>query len=405
MQHGTIVIVGAGQCGGQAADALLRGGCSAHIVLLGEERHPPYQRPPLSKQLLAGEISAERTFIKPAGYWAEKGVELRLGTRVQAIERAARNVVLADGSRIGFDALLLATGSRPRQLALPGRELSGIHDLRTLDDAHAIRAQLHPDTRLTVVGGGFVGLEAAAVARAMGASVTVLEAAPRLLSRVMPEPMSRWYERLHRAHGVDVRTAVGVTGFEGDGERVRRVCTSDGAVDTDLVVMGVGIVPNEELAAACGIACDDGIVVDEHCATSDPAIYAAGDCTRHPQPLLGGHLRLESVHNATAQARVAAANLLGGEQRYAEIPWFWSDQFDAKLQMIGLSAPHERTVVRGDMDAHAFIVFYLRDGVLIAADAINSAREFMHCRKLVPRLARVDTQRLADPDTPLQDLC
>jgi 3-phenylpropionate/trans-cinnamate dioxygenase ferredoxin reductase subunit len=354
---------------------------------------------------LAGEIGAERTFIKPAGYWAEKGVELRLGTRVEAIERAARNVVLADGSRIGFDALLLATGSRPRQLALPGRELSGIHDLRTLDDAHAIRAQLHPDTRLTVVGGGFVGLEAAAVARAMGASVTVLEAAPRLLSRVMPEPMSRWYERLHRAHGVDVRTAVGVTGFEGDGERVRRVGTSDGAVDTDLVVMGVGIVPNEELAAACGLACDDGIVVDEHCATSDPAIYAAGDCTRHPQPLLGGHLRLESVHNATAQARVAAANLLGGEQRYAEMPWFWSDQYDVKLQMIGLSAPHERTVVRGDMDAHAFIVFYLRDGALIAADAINSAREFMHCRKLVPRLARVDAQRLADADTPLQDLC
>lgn len=404
MQHKSIVIVGAGQCGGQAADALLRGGFAGRLVLIGDERHPPYQRPPLSKQLLAGQIEAERTFIKPAGYWADKGVELRLGTHVHAIERGARAVVLTDGTRIGFDALLLATGSRPRQLALPGRELAGIHDLRTLDDAQAIGAQLRSGTRLTVVGGGFVGLEVAAVAVAAGATVTVLEAAPHLLSRVMPPAMSRWYERLHRAHGVDVRTAVSVTGFDGEDDRVRRVLTDGGAVDSDLVVLGVGIVPNQELAAGCGLACRDGIIVDEHCATSDPAIYAAGDCTRHPQPLLGGDLRLESVHNATTQARVAAANLLGGEQRYAELPWFWSDQYDVKLQMIGLSAAHDEAVVRGDMDARAFIVFYLRDGVLIAADAINSTREFMVCRKLVPRLARIDARRLADPDTPLQDL-
>jgi len=404
MSHQNIVIVGAGQCGGQAADALLRGGFAGHLVLLGDERHPPYQRPPLSKQLLAGKIGPERTFIRPAGYWAEKGVELRLGAHAQRIERDARAVVLADGSHIEFDALLLATGARPRQLDLPGRALTGIHDLRTLNDAQAIHAELRPGTRLSVVGGGFVGLEVAAVAVAMGASVTLLEAAPRLLSRVVPPALSHWYERLHRAHGVDVRTGVCVSGFEGEGDRVRRVLVDGGAVDCDVVVMGVGIVPNQELAAACGLACSDGIVVDETCVTSDPAIYAAGDCTRHPQPLLGGDVRLESVHNATAQARVAAANLLGGAQRYAELPWFWSDQYDVKLQMIGLSSPHDQALVRGDMDAQAFIVFYLRDGVLVAADAINSTREFLACRKLVPRLARVDPQRLLDPDTPLSEL-
>lgn len=404
MQQGTIVIVGAGQCGGQAADALLRGGFTGCIVLIGDERHPPYQRPPLSKQLLAGEIPAERTFIKPAGYWAEKGIMLHLATRVERIDRDARAVVLADGSRIDFDALLLATGSRPRPLALPGRELTGIHDLRTLDDADMLRAQLRPGARLTIIGGGFVGLEVAAVARTLGLEVTVLEAAPRLLSRVMPPALSAWYEKLHRRYGVDVRTQVNVRGFDGEHGRVQRVLLDGGAVDADLVVIGIGIVPNQELAAACGLACDDGILVDEHCATADTAIYAAGDCTRHPQPLLGATLRLESVHNATAQARIAAANLLGGEQRYAELPWFWSDQYDVKLQMIGLSDAHDQMIVRGDMDARAFVAFYLRDGILIAADAINSAREFMHCRKLVPRLARIDPQRLADPDTPLQDL-
>ncbi len=400
----SIVIVGAGQCGGQCADALLRAGYEGRLTLIGDERHPPYQRPPLSKQLLAGAIPPERTFLKPPGHWAEKGVELVLGRRAVSVDRDARHVVLDDGATVDFAALVLATGSRPRELALPGRGLQGIHDLRTLDDVDAIRGGLREGARLVVVGGGFIGLEVASVARGLGAEVTVLEAAGRLLPRVVPPAMSAWFRRLHESHGVTVHTGVAVQGFEGRDGRVSAVTTDAGAHAADLVVMGVGIVPNQELAADCGLPCDDGIVVDEHCRTADPAVLAAGDCTRHPQPLLGGTLRLESVHNATAQARVAAANLMGGDERYAEIPWFWSDQYDVKLQMIGLSSGHDRAVVRGDMDGGAFIVFYLRDGVPVAADAVNSARDFMACRKLIPRLEAVDPARLADPDTPLNDL-
>ncbi len=404
METDTIVIAGGGQCGGQAADALLRGGFDGRLVLVGAERHAPYQRPPLSKQLLAGEMEVARTFIKPAGYWAEKGVEMRLGRTVTRIDRDAHRVLLDDGEHLDYRALLLATGSRPRTLDLPGRALAGIHDLRTIDDSEAIRAALTPGARLVVVGGGFIGLEAAAVAVSLGASVTVLEAAPRLLSRVMPPLLSEWYAALHRGHGVDVRLGSGVEGFEGAGDRVTGVRADGTVLPADVVITGIGVAPNQEVAADCGLPCDDGILVDEHCATADPAIYAAGDCTRHPQPLLGGTLRLESVHNATAQARVAAANLLGNPQAYAELPWFWSDQYDVKLQMVGISAGHDQAVVRGDLADRSFIVFYLRDGVLVAADAVNSTREFMACRKLVPRLERVDPDRLVDRDTPIQDL-
>jgi 3-phenylpropionate/trans-cinnamate dioxygenase ferredoxin reductase subunit len=404
MPHDSIVIVGAGQCGGQCADALLRAGYAGRLVLIGDERQPPYQRPPLSKQLLAGTMPPERAFLRPPDYWREKGVELVLGRRALGVDRAQRRVSLDDGTSHGYDALVLATGSRPRRLGLPGEDLQGVHELRTMDDVEGIRRDLREGARLVVVGGGFIGLEVAAVARKMGVEVTVLEAADRLLARVMPPAMSSWFRRLHERHGVTVRTAVSVAGFEGSAGRVIGARADGETLPADLVVMGVGVVSNQELAAQCGLTCDDGIVVDARCATSDPAIFAAGDCTRHPNTLLGTTLRLESVHNATAQARVVAANLMGGDARYAEMPWFWSDQYDVKLQMIGLSADHDQTVVRGDMDSDAFIVFYLRRGVPVAADAINSARAFMQCRKLVPRLEPVDAARLGDPDTPLEDL-
>ena len=331
-------------------------------------------------------------------------MELRLGCRADALDPDAHTVTLADGEKIPFDRALLATGARPRQLDLPGRTLAGIHDLRTLEDAAPIREALVPGCRLVVVGGGFIGLEVAAVALARGARVTVLEAADRLLSRVLPPAMSSFYESLHREHGVDVRLGAAVTGFEGDADRVNAVTVNGAALEADLVVMGVGIVPNQELAANAGIDCDDGILVDTRCETSAPGVFAAGDCTRHPNPLLGGRLRLESVHNANAQGRVAATNLLGGDATYSEMPWFWSDQHDVKLQMIGLSANHDQVVLRGDPDARRFVAFYLRDGVLIAADAVNSPREFMACRALVPRLARIDPAKLADPAVDLKTL-
>lgn len=398
-----IVIVGAGQAAGQVVDTLVRGDFPGQITLIGEERHPPYQRPPLSKKLLAGEMAIERTYIKAAGHYAEHDVSLHLAQRAVGLHRAHQMVELDDGQRLDYNRLVLATGARARRLDLPGAELSGVHTLRTIDDVETIRPRLRQGASLVVVGGGFIGLEVAAVAVGLGLHVTVLEAAPRLLARVMPPAMSSWYEALHRAHGVTVRCDARVHGFEGD-TQIRGVKVDDGSIPADLVIVGIGVVPNTELADAAGIDCDDGILVDEHCRTSDPLVYAAGDCTRHPQPLLGTRVRLESVHNAMSQGRVTGANLLGQDARYQEMPWFWSDQFDVKLQMIGLSRDHDQAVVRGDMDGTQFAVFYLRGGVLIAADVVNNPREFMLCRKLVPRLVQVDPQHLADPEFPLQDV-
>lgn len=397
-----IVIVGAGQAAGQVVDKLVRGGFPGQVILVGEERHPPYQRPPLSKKLLSGEMSVERTYIKAAGYYAEHGVDLKLARRAVELHRTHQMLELDDGHRLDYDRLVLATGARARWLDLPGAELSGVHTLRTIDDAETIRARLRPGASLVVVGGGFIGLEVAAVAVGLGLHVTVLESAPRLLARVMPAAMSSWYAALHRAHGVTVRCDATVHGFEGEAQ-IRGVRVDAETIPADLVVVGIGVVPNTELADEAGIDCDDGILVDEHCRTSDPLVYAAGDCTRHPQPLFGGSLRLESVHNAMSQGRVTGANLLGQDVRYQEMPWFWSDQFDVKLQMIGLSRDHDQTVVRGDMDGKQFSVFYLRADVLIAADVVNNPQEFMLCRKLVPRLVKVDPQHLADTQFPLQE--
>jgi 3-phenylpropionate/trans-cinnamate dioxygenase ferredoxin reductase subunit len=398
-----IIVVGAGQAGGQAVDTLIRREFPGTLTLVGEERHPPYQRPPLSKKLLAGEMEVERTYLKGGGYFSEHGVVLHLSRRATAIHRENQELELDDGERIGYDRLLLATGSRARPLPVPGADLPGVYLLRTIDDVEAIRARFKEGAKLVVVGGGFIGLEVAAVGITCGLQVTVLEAAPRLLGRVMPVSMSDWFENLHTRRGADVRCDVTVTGFQGD-DQVEGVITTSGTVPADLVVVGIGIIPNQELAAESGIHCDDGIVVDEHCATSDPNVYAAGDCTRHPQNLLGGTLRLESVHNAMSQGRVAASCMVGDDATYREIPWFWSDQYDVKLQMVGLSTDHDEALVRGDMDSGKFCVFYLRDGVLIAADVISNPRDFMICRKLVPRLERFDPEHLADPERPLQEL-
>jgi 3-phenylpropionate/trans-cinnamate dioxygenase ferredoxin reductase subunit len=400
-----IVIVGAGQAGGQAVDTLLRAGHEGTITLVGAEAHPPYQRPPLSKKLLAGEMEIARTYLKPLAHYQDKGVTLHLGHGATQIDLDGHSLSLDDGTGIAYDGLLLATGSRARMLDLPGADLNGIHALRDLDDAQAIRENLRADGDMIVIGGGFVGLEVAAVAVNLGMKVTVLEAAPRLLARVMPPAMSAWFESLHRSQGVDVRLDAAVEGFEGheDG-RVRAVRVNGELLAADVVVVGIGIVPNQELAARSGLECDDGIVVDSHCLTSHADVYAAGDCTRHPQPVLGGTLRLESVHNAMSQGKVAANNLLGIDTEYAEVPWFWSDQYTTKLQMVGLSRADDEAVVRGDMSSGQFAVLYLRDTRLVAADVINNPREFMACRKLVAQQRTFDAAQLANPEQSLQDL-
>lgn len=396
-----IIIVGGGHAAGQAAASLRQEGFQGRITLIGEEPHIPYQRPPLSKQYLAGEQGLERVYLRPDKFYADKGIAVQAGVRVEAIDRAARRVTTSEGQALAYDRLLLATGSIVRRLHLPGAELDGVHYLRTIADADAIKADMAPGKTAVVVGGGYIGLEVAAVCVAAGLQVHVLETEQRVLQRVTTPSMSAFYQSLHEGRGVQIHTSAQVTGFLGDG-RVTAVQCGERSFAADLAVVGVGILPDTALAEAAGLDCDDGILVDERCRTSDPNIYAAGDCTNHPNPLLGRRLRLESVPNAMEQARVAAANLCGKERTYAAVPWFWSDQYELKLQMAGFSADGEEAVLRGDQAANQFAVFYLKDGAVVAADAVNSPKEFMLCRRLIGQKA--DAAALANPATDLKSL-
>lgn len=412
-----LVIVGGGHAGGQAAASLRQEGYAGPVVLLAEEPHVPYQRPPLSKQYLAGEWGLERVHLRPASFYASRDIDVRPGAKAAGIDAAARTVLCEDGATVPYQRLLLATGTRPRQLEVPGAARPGVHCLRTIADAEAIKAALKPGVRLAVVGGGYIGLEVAAVAAAMGLAVTVLEMEERLLKRVATPAMSTFYEDLHRQRGVAIRTGAEVVAFAGSsgagssgagstgagtgGERLAAVeCANGERVAADVAVVGVGVAPNVELAAAAGLACDDGILVDEHARTSDPGIYAAGDCTNHPNPILGRRLRLESVPNAMEQSRVAAANMAGASKRYAAVPWFWSDQYDLKLQMAGFPEAGDDAVLRGDPAERRFATFYLRQGRLAAAEAVNCPREFMAARQLLGK--RVDGRDLADPATDMK---
>lgn len=397
------VIVGGGHAGGQAAASLRQAGYAGELMIVGAEPHVPYQRPPLSKQYLAGEQGLERVHLRAEQFYRDKGIELRRSIRAVGLDPQAHTVMLEDGEALRYDKLLLATGARARRLDVPGANLAGIHLLRTIADVDGIKAEMAPGKHLAIVGGGYIGLEAAAVARAAGLSVTVLEIEARILQRVVTEEMSAFYHALHADAGVTLLTGRAAVGFEGRHGRVAAVQCADGAtVPTDLVILGIGIVPNVELAASGGLKCDDGIVVDEHCATSAADVFAAGDCTNHPSPLLGRRLRLESVPNAMEQARVAAANMAGEAKRYAAVPWFWSDQYDLKLQMVGFAADGDSSVTRGNPAGRRFAVFHLKGDTLVAADAVNSPREFMACRQLIGR--KVSPDSLTDPLVDLKTL-
>lgn len=396
------MIVGGGHAAGQAAASLRQEGYEGPVVVVGDEPHLPYQRPPLSKEYLAGQQGLERVHLRPQKFYADRDIEVRSGVRVSAIDRAARTVVCEDKTTLAYDRLLLATGSRPRRLDVPGSDLAGVCLLRTIADAEAIREQLRPGAKLVIVGGGYIGLEVASVARQQGLDVTVLEMEDRILARVTTPAMSEFYHRLHAGKGVTIRTNAKAASFSGNGSLEAVTCDDGTSVPADMAVVGVGIVPNVELAQDAGLACDNGIVVDERARTADERIYAAGDCTNHPNPILGRRLRLESVPNAMEQSRVAAANMAGGERSYASVPWFWSDQYDLKLQMVGFSTDAEREVVRGDPEEENFATFHFRGDTLIAADAVNRPREFMVARQLVGR--SVDAKRLADPAVDLKSL-
>lgn len=396
-----MVIVGAGHAAGQAAASLRQEGYDGEIVIIGDEPHIPYQRPPLSKQYLAGEQGLEKVHLRPAKFYQDKQVTVRTGVRAEALDPAAKTVTTHAGETLPYHKLLLATGARPRRLTIPGHDLRGIHYLRGIDDVDAIRAEMQRGARLVIVGGGYIGLEVAAVAVEHGLEVHVLEMEQRILARVTTERMSDYYRRLHESRGVHIHCRAAVTAFAGSGH-VQGVLCDDVEYPADLVIVGIGVVPNTEIAQAAGIECDNGILVDDHCRTSAPDVYAAGDCTNHPNPLLGRRMRLESVPNAMEQARIAAANMCGGDKTYSSMPWFWSDQYELKLQMVGFSSDGDTEVVRGDMAANRFAVFYLKQGAVVAVDAVNSPREFMICKQLIGR--QVDAAALADPETDLKSL-
>ena len=400
----SVVIAGAGQAAAQAIISLRQGGYSGEIVLVGDEPYLPYQRPPLSKKFLAGEVERERLYLRPEQYYRDQRVELRLGERVESIDTAARRVRVG-GRELSYGKLLLATGSTVRRVPIPGADLPVVHYLRTIDDVTGIQAGFRPGQRLVVVGGGYIGLEVAAVAVTAGLDVTVVEIADRVMARVVAPPISRFYLQAHEAAGVKFRLEAGVTEIRGQpGGGADVLCTGNISLPADLIVVGVGILPVTGLAEAAGLKCSNGIIVDEFCRTSDPQIYAAGDCTNHPNGLLGRRLRLESVHNATEQGKTAALAILGRPEAYAQIPWFWSDQYDLKLQMTGIAEQYTAMVIRGEPESRSFAAFYFVGEQLIAVHAINMAREFMLSKKLIAHGAKMSAEAVADTRLSFKDL-
>jgi len=396
------VILGAGQAAAQAVATLASEGFDGSLVVIGDEPYPPYQRPPLSKAYMAGDFVRERLFLKPEAFYAESHCELRLGVTAAAIDRAAKTIALGNGDTLTYDRLLLATGARVRKLPCPGAELPGVYYLRGIDDSDALREHLVEGKRLAVVGGGYIGLEVGAVARKYGVQVTVVEALDRLMARSASPQISEFYRGLHESHGVDIRFNQAARRIEGKSS-VEAVTTDQESIPADVVVAGIGVVPNCELALAAGLPCDNGILVDEFGATADPDIFAAGDCTNHVS-FHGKRVRLESVQNAIDQAKHAALAILGKPAPYREVPWFWSDQYDIKLQIAGLVQPGDTAVVRGDPSSHKFSVFHLRDGILAGVEAVNAAPDYIVGRRLIAAHARVAPERIADVAVPAKQL-
>ncbi len=399
-----IVILGAGHAGGRAAEALRQAGHKGRVTLLGAENHPPYERPPLSKELLAGAIAHEKTYLHPEEWYAEQGIDLKLGANAVGIDRKARRVALEAGGDISYDALLLTTGARARRLPLPGGNGKRVFYLRDIADTLALREKLTEGVRLAIIGAGFIGLEIAATARKRGVAVTVIELAPTPLARVAAPEIGEFLATLHRGKGVDLRTGLKVTAIEDTGSEVRVLVEGGEPVVADYVAIGIGAQPNVEIAQAAGIEVRDGILVDEFGRTNDPAIFAAGDVTRHLNPLLGRHVRLEAWQNAQNQGIAVAKAIAGSGAAFAEVPWFWTDQFEVNLQMAGAPDRWDRVVWRGEPTEPAFTLFQLLEGKVVAAVTINNMRDMRFARMLIQSGKIVDPAALGDKAVKLQDL-
>jgi 3-phenylpropionate/trans-cinnamate dioxygenase ferredoxin reductase subunit len=399
-----VVIVGGGHAGGSAAAFLRQYGYGGRIVVVGEEPIAPYQRPPLSKAWLKGEADADALALRPESFYAEKDIALRLSTRAISIQRSAKTVTLENGESLPYDTLILATGARARRLDLPGADLEGVQVLRSAADAEVLKLALGPGKRLAVVGGGYIGLEAAASARALGAEAVVIEAQTRILARSSCAALSDFFTDYHRARGVTFELDAVIEGFEGAGHVTGVRLGSGRVIPCDDVVVGIGIIPNDELAKVAGLDCANGVVVDLEARTSDPAIYAIGDVTQRPMPLYARNARLESVANALEQAKQAASAIAGRPAPAHEVTWNWSDQYDVKLQLAGMVVDADDTLLRGDPAAAKFAVFHLKGDVIRAVEAINAPAEFMAARQLIGSQKPIDRAKLADTTVSMKEV-
>ncbi|MHA6766747.1 NAD(P)/FAD-dependent oxidoreductase [Sphingobium ummariense] len=405
MSHYDILIVGAGHAGAQAAIALRQLGFEGTVGMIGDEKDPPYERPPLSKEYFAGDKEFERILIRPASFWAERQIDLLLGHRVRTVDPAAK-IVATGEEEIGYGKLIWCTGGSPRMLTCSGAEAENVHAVRRRDDVDAMKAKMDRIQHVTVIGGGYIGLEAAAVLSKFGKQVVLLEALDRVLARVAGEELSRFYEAEHRAHGVDLRTGAKMDCIEVTNGQATAVLMQDGErIATDMVIVGIGIVPETGPLIAAGAVGGNGVDVDAFCRTSLPDIYAVGDCAAHENGFArGARIRLESVQNANDQAKTAVLHILGKEEPYDAVPWFWSNQYDLKLQTVGLSIGHDHTILRGNPATRSFSVLYLKGGKLIALDCVNAVKDYVQGRAHVVSGAVLDQAQLADASIPLKEV-
>lgn len=402
-ENATIAVIGAGQAAAQAVQTLRKSGFTGRLCLIGDEVHAPYQRPPLSKKYLAGTLAAERLALLPDVFYTENNVECRFGMPVAKLDPSAGNLTMANGDVIRFDRALIATGSRSRALPMRGAELPGVYSLRSIADVDRLRPDVQIGQRVIIIGGGYIGLEVAAIVRGLGLEVTVVEAADRVMARTAPAVVSRYFEKLHAKHGVAFDLGSGVERIRQNASGKLEIVTGNGIHEADWVLVGIGAVPNVEIAERAGLTIENGIAVDNLCCTSAPNIFAAGDCTSFPSAHYGRRLRLESVQNAIEQGKAAALAMLGEAAAYDPVPWFWSDQYNTKFQIAGLSQFSDEHIVRGDPATGTFSVAHLRDGRLIALDAINQPRDYMHARRMVPHTTIDDGHTIADAAVPLNE--
>ena len=399
-----LVIIGAGQSAIQCINSLKKEGYAGSITMIGEEEHLPYQRPPLSKGFLEDSVNKERLYFKKLDFFTENKIQLKLGTSANKVDLENKLVFLSDDTHLSFDKLVFATGSRVRKLDFPGSNLSSIHYLRGLDDAESIKNDLERSKEVVVIGAGYIGLEVAAIAAKKNVTVSVIEMADRVMNRTVDPQISDYYLKLHQNNGVKFIFNNSLEEIKGS-KKVESVLCSDGSeIKADMVIIGAGIIPNVELADQAGVFCDNGILVDEFGQTNYKNIYACGDCTSHPNKLLNKQLRLESVHNAMEQSKTVAFSVLAKPLEYNQVPWFWSDQYDHKLQIVGLSGEHDNVIMRGNTKDQKFMLFYTKDNQLIAVNAVNNPKEFLICRKLVANKVKIKSEMISDINTNLNDL-